>query len=272
MPSRFFRQSIVYYIIIDYNEHNVSRLLGGSSMMRILAIGNSFSQDATTFLEPIARSAGLDWLVRNAFIGGCSLERHWENVRNGEVVYEYQENGEALKMVSIDQALLAEPWDWITLQQVSHHAGLPETYEPYLSELIRYIQKMVPGASIAFHQTWAYEFDSDHGGFALYQRDRKLMFREIKRTVDAMAKRHRLPVIPVGSTIERLRTFPEFDPQRGGSRLTRDGFHLSYDYGRYAAGLVWFSFFGKTPLSMVSFTPSCCDGHLCEMVRNSLLE
>jgi hypothetical protein len=239
-------------------------------MIRILAIGNSFSQDATTFLEPIARSAGVDLFVRNLFIGGCSLERHAENIHGTEPCYEYQEDGAALRMIGLSEALRAEPWDWVTLQQVSHHAGLPETYEPYLTDLIRFVQKMVPGASIAFHQTWAYEFDSDHGGFVLYQRDPNLMFREIEKTVDMMAKRHHLPVIPVGSAIERLRSLPEFDPQRGGIRLTRDGFHLSYDYGRYAAGLVWFAFFGKTPIEQTLFSPLPQKDHLGKSIRETI--
>ena len=34
-------------------------------------------------------------------------------------------------------------------------------------------------------------------------------------------------------------TVPEFDYQNGGLSLCRDGFHLSLDYGRYAAAATW---------------------------------
>lgn len=44
--------------------------------MKILAIGNSFSQDATRYLQDIAASAGENLFVRNLYIGGCSLEMH----------------------------------------------------------------------------------------------------------------------------------------------------------------------------------------------------
>ena len=44
---------------------------------------------------------------------------------------------------------------------------------------------------------------------------------------------------------------PEFDYVHGGMSLNRDGFHLTYDYGRYAAGLTWYAFLtGKDPLEV----------------------
>lgn len=44
--------------------------------MNILAIGNSFSQDATRYLHGIARSMGKKWNTANLYIGGCSIDRH----------------------------------------------------------------------------------------------------------------------------------------------------------------------------------------------------
>lgn len=43
--------------------------------MNILAIGNSFSQDATRYLHQIAAADGVPLHVANLYIGGCSLER-----------------------------------------------------------------------------------------------------------------------------------------------------------------------------------------------------
>ena len=48
-----------------------------SQMVRILAIGNSFSQDATHYLHQIAASDNVEMKVVNLYIGGCSLEQHW---------------------------------------------------------------------------------------------------------------------------------------------------------------------------------------------------
>lgn len=46
------------------------------SQIKILAIGNSFSQDATQFIHDIAKADGVDTKVVNLYIGGCSLQRH----------------------------------------------------------------------------------------------------------------------------------------------------------------------------------------------------
>lgn len=44
-------------------------------MLRILAVGNSFSEDATYYLHQILEIAGVENQVVNLYIGGCSLER-----------------------------------------------------------------------------------------------------------------------------------------------------------------------------------------------------
>jgi len=47
-------------------------------------------------------------------------------------------------------------------------------------------------------------------------------------------------IIPTGSVIQKIRrTIDEFDYENGGLSLCRDGFHLSLDYGRYAAAATW---------------------------------
>ena len=56
-------------------------------MINILAIGNSFSQDATHYLHQIAGADGVETKVVNLYIGGCSLERHWANVQSGAKDY-----------------------------------------------------------------------------------------------------------------------------------------------------------------------------------------
>ena len=40
--------------------------------MKVLAIGNSFSNDAMRYLHGIAKADGVDMKTVNLFIGGCS--------------------------------------------------------------------------------------------------------------------------------------------------------------------------------------------------------
>ena len=85
------------------------------------------------------------------------------------------------------------------------------------------------------------------------------MLENIIEASTAAAARHVLRIIPVGNAVQRARRLPEFDIAHGGMPITRDGFHLSLDYGRYLAALVWYKFFtGKNPED-VSFAPQGTD-------------
>ena len=61
--------------------------------MKILAIGNSFSEDAMKYLHQIAKGAEFDLTAVNLFIGGCSLERHMETINEGQQVHHREVNG-----------------------------------------------------------------------------------------------------------------------------------------------------------------------------------
>lgn len=206
--------------------------------MKILAIGNSFSQDSSRYLHNVAESAGVDLTVVNLYIGGCSLEMHAQNINGDIAAYDYELNGsEALKKISIKDALLSDEWDVVTLQQASHYSGIPDTYEPFGSVVIDQIKKYAPNAKIYFHMTWAYEKDSNHPLFTLYL-GQSGMYDRILGASQGFAKTHGIGFIPVGKVIQALRAIPPFDYPEGIS-LCRDGFHLSLTYGRYAAAATW---------------------------------
>ena len=210
--------------------------------MKVLSIGNSFSQDAHKWLHEIAENNGVDLQVYNLFIGGCSLESHWKNIEGKNKYYEFELNGENTgKKLSINEALNINKWDVITVQQVSGLSGIYETYEPYLSSILTIIKKSQPDAKIFFHQTWAYEQDSKHVDFVRYNNSQTYMFECIKNASNKVSETFNIRLIPTGKVIQTLReTLPIFDYKNTGNSLCRDGFHLSYDYGRYAAAAVWF--------------------------------
>ena len=95
-------------------------------VVRILAVGNSFSDDGVEYLDELAKAAGIRLIVGNLYIGGCSLERHWENVSKGLPAYDYRKNCEGVQSntpkTSLLSALQDEPWDYITVQQVSQNS------------------------------------------------------------------------------------------------------------------------------------------------------
>ena len=110
----------------------------------------------------------------------------------------------------------------------------------YLSSLVSEIKKILPDVKIYFHQTWAYEEDSTHGGFINYHNDQHEMYKCIEDASEKAAHSIDAVVIPSGKIIQTLRDkVPEFDYKNGGLSLCRDGFHLSLDYGRFAAAATW---------------------------------
>lgn len=209
--------------------------------MKVLSIGNSFSQDAHKWLRKLAVLNGVEMETLNLYIGGCSLERHWTNIQTNAEEYDFEPNGILTNWkISIESALKLTDWDIITVQQVSSKSGMLETYEPYLSGLVALIRKCQPKAEIWFHQTWAYEMDSTHSGFANYDNDQRKMFDALVKASEAAAASIPAKIIPAGTLIQTLReTVPEFDYARGGMTLNRDGYHLTYDYGRFAAAALW---------------------------------
>lgn len=223
--------------------------------MKILAIGNSFSQDATRYLQEIATSAGEDLFVRNLYIGGCSLEMHSNNIKSNAPAYDYEIDARGVEKISIPDALAREDWDYITVQQVSGRSGKPETYEPYMAHIIQTIKDACPKAEILLHRTWAYEIGSGHGNFPAYNRSQLEMYGAIVATTTEFAAKYGIRVIPVGDFIQVLRNTPPFDFKNGGMTLCRDNFHLSLDYGRYAAAMCWFKFFTGRSAQDVTFVP-----------------
>lgn len=210
--------------------------------MRILSIGNSFSEDAQAYLHALAEQRGIDLTAVNLAIGGCSLQTHWENVEQGNANYLYGINGGAWadKLVTIEEILTTQHFDAVTLQQVSGFSGQYETYQPYLNNLAVYVREKQPGAILFFHRTWAYEIDSPHGHFPFYDCDQKKMYNALCRASDSACLVTGAAPIPAGDVIQTLReTVPAFDYVGGGESLCRDSFHMSETYGRYAVALCW---------------------------------
>lgn len=225
-------------------------------MIKVISIGNSFSQDATTYLYDIAKAAGIDVKVVNLFIGGCSLATHWDNVVKDAAEYDYFLNGiETGVKISIKDALREENWDYITLQQASGDSGILESYYPYITDLYNYVKEQVPSAKILLHQTWAYEVDSDHQDFCKYSCDQFKMHQAIDMTYSKLSESMGLSVIPSGKVINELRTYPTFDYMHGGMSLCRDGFHMNEVYGRYALASTWYEFILQKSILDNSFLP-----------------
>ena len=92
--------------------------------LRILAVGNSFSDDGTEYLPALLEGAGIhNVIVGRLYIGGCSLERHCKEYAENTPDYVYYKSTQnrwitVSKNATILDGLKDEPWDIITLQEV----------------------------------------------------------------------------------------------------------------------------------------------------------
>ena len=216
--------------------------------MNILAIGNSFSQDATRYLHRIARSDGFLLQVTNLYIGGCPLERHFRNMLSEDSVYGLESNGEITGFfVSLKEALLNRSWDYITVQQASNFSFNYGTYQPYLKELCAYIRKMCPNAKILIHQTWAYEQGSAKLERTEKYTDQKDMFLDLEEAYKKAAKDSDAEfIIKSGELLQKL-------IENGIKNTHRDGFHLSLGLSRYAVALLWYALLSGNDISENTF-------------------
>lgn len=216
--------------------------------LRILAIGNSFSEDAVEqYLHELADAAGKKIIIGNLYIGGAPLSLHWENIQGNKDAYRYRKiNTDGVKStnnnVSILTALQSEPWNYISIQQASPLSGKFDTYVEPLTGIKHFLDSVNgPDVKYIWHQTWAYAPNSTHAGFANYGKNQQQMYQAIMKA-SAQAKKtfHFDLLVPSGTAIQNART------TFLGDDLTRDGYHLNLHIGRFIAACTWFeSLFGE---------------------------
>ena len=215
--------------------------------LRILAIGNSFSDDGMEHLPALLKDLGVkDVELARLYVGGCTLERHMKFYNAEEAAYLFYHSAagqnewvKAEKKYSIQQALSMGEWDIITMQQASGVSGLYESYVPHLEQLIAAVRKAQPQAELVWHMTWAYSTDSNHKEFPNYDRDQLKMYRAITECVHNLLGDYKSikTIIPSGTAIQSLR---ESAINNSPKDFTRDGYHMDFGAGRYALACTWY--------------------------------
>jgi hypothetical protein len=232
--------------------------------VKLLAIGNSFSANATHYLPGIVEAGGDKLIFKHIMIGGCPLEKHWKNA-------EAFQQGSTTAQARAWAALTADKWDFVTLQQYSMHSYKVETYRPFAKQLYAYIKAQAPSAEIVIHETWAYREDDPLFKDGFSQQD---MYWGLRKAYETIAGELGCRVIPVGDAFENARRDaawkgvfpdPQFDykkPQQpalpdqthslnrgyswtkgkdGKWHFTLDGHHANAA-GEYLAAAVWYEF------------------------------
>ena len=227
--------------------------------LKILTIGNSFSDDAMEYVYYIAKALGVeDVELGNLRANSCSLATHLSNAQNDTPYYMYRHwaNGDT-KWVDdgswssngtykISTAVANTDWDFIVFQQVSSSSADASSYDS-VNELMAIVENLNPSARLAWHMTWGYKATTDLS-----------MYNNIVNAVQTkiVGNEEFDVIIPVGTTIQNART-----SYLNLNDLMRNN-HLGYGLGRYAAGLTFVKALTGLSIDNVSFVPTAdTEGH-----------
>lgn len=184
---------------------------------KILMIGNSFSISVGWNLPDIVRSAGHSLKLVSAYIGGCSLSSHAENLERGESEPEFRPYDYRVWTIRNGRAVMSEPekanlkafltddlYDIVTIQQASHFSWDWNTYQPYADRLIAGIRAFQPQAEIVVQQTWSYRLQDPRleGEWGFGQEG---MFRRLDEAYRRLADSYGFRRIPTGLAVQIAR-------------------------------------------------------------------
>lgn len=218
----------------------------GKEEYKILAIGNSYTIDGTAYIEDILDKANIDrnnYCVYTITEGSTSLKYWSRQLYTSEKIKATRVAGSINEIADSEASLgdvIKHDWDVIVLQQFSQESIDYNTYNPYLTNILSYIQTNCPNKAVAI--AWqiipAYSKSSQQNkGIADVERWK----RNIKATKTMMQKDGIHIIIPTGTAIQLARK----SNLENAYDLTRDHIHLCYGAGRYIAACTWIeSLFG----------------------------
>ena len=224
--------------------------------LKVLNIGNSYTEDATAMLKLIALASGSDIsdiCIYQAVRGSGSFKTWYnryygiDNYERGykisKVLGDIDANITTGEEKGTDNSLFKgaldnEQWDIIIIHQVSDYAPYYEEWNTtdeggYLSEFMTLLKEKQPQAAIGFllvHSYWDdYWRNTEHSSY--------LRWSLIANSVKRLCEDYDIDfVIPYGTAVENLRASSlnnEYD-------LTRDGLHCGFGLCRYTAACCYY--------------------------------
>lgn len=265
--------------------------------VRLLTVGNSFSQNATHYLGDLVSAAGHVLVHKQASMGGATMAQHCEK---------YQRHAQDPKdpkglygdKHSLAEKLEAERWDFVTIQQASVRSFDLATYRPYAKDLCAIIKKHAPQAEILLHQTWAYRCDDpwfQGKGKPGLPTSQEAMYRGLTDAYQTIAGELGLRLIPSGDAffladtdpVWGYKADPSFDPRQAKmpalpdqthslhagwrwvkGKLSMDGHHANVA-GKYLAACVFFESLFDQSVVGNSFVPTELDADYARFLQQT---
>ncbi len=279
--------------------------------LKILMVGNSFSICVGRNLPQLAAHENKHSIeITSAYIGGCLLSRHADNLKKAEKDPDFKPyainiwTSKNLKKTrkykgNVNQLLKNNKYDIITVQQGSSESWDYKFYQPHADELIAYIKKYQPQAEIVIQQTWAYRADSPR--LKKWNFSNTEMSDKVINAYKKFAEATKFRMIPMGEavalarqcpqykynvlTAEQLKSYvwPDMPPRandvvgkhywakdRKGIRLVCDSIHLN-EHGEYLQACLWYSFLFGEDAEKISYTANL-SAESCKILRKCAAE
>ena len=223
------------------------------TQLRVLDIGNSYTEDSTHYIPEIVSASGVDvsdMCLYKATRGGASF-KNWYDIYHNQDTAGYgisrvvgglsadisgtaaAGNGEKFR-----NTLANNEWDLIIIHQVSTYAPYYDRWEEnnnagYLSKFIRLLRKHQPKATIGFllvHSYWS-------GYSANTEKSSLQRWKLIAESAKKLRANYGIDfIIPYGTAIQNLRASSlnnEYD-------LTADGTHCANGLADYTAACAYY--------------------------------
>lgn len=211
---------------------------------KVLTIGNSFAQNASTYATEIAYANGEELTFGYLMFPSCTIDMHYEAAAADRHIFRFKVTtpdnmrGTLLKdypadqnfdqdlpetAASIKEALEYTDWDIIVFQQESASARDIGTFGN-LGNLIEYVRGICPDAGLMFHEVWRWgEWGEDQ-------------FDLIKSNSETVAAQYGLEIIPSGLAFEYAR-----DALGSDIIVNENDGHYQHanTYGMYIAGCAY---------------------------------
>ena len=223
------------------------------TQLRVLDIGNSYTDDSTHYLPQIVTASGVDisdMCLYKAIRGGATF-KNWYDIYHDQDTSGYSVskvlggldanisgtaaagNGERFR-----NTLLNNEWDLIIIHQVSTYAPYYDRWEEnsgagYLSKFIRLLRKLQPKATLGFllvHSYW-----SGYSGNT--EKSSLQRWKLIAESAMKLRANYGIDfIIPYGTAIQNLRA----SSLNNDYDLTSDGTHCANGLADYTAACAYF--------------------------------
>lgn len=221
----------------------------GNTALKVLTIGNSFTENTSIFATDIARASKLELTYAYIKYPACTISQHYQNATENKAVYKFDytyidewggtvrktvtsEDANGVNGSTMETALKYMNWDIIVIQPYPSANEHKAADYADTANLISYVRRYCPTAKLALHEIWNWAWcDTDDTVVNDFANLEELVYKTAQANdIDI--------IIPTGRAfrfaIEDNDTIGAYD------LITSDGIHAG-TYGQYIAGACYVS-------------------------------